>query len=364
MTPRERALTALAHREPSRVPFAWNFGPTPEMAAVLAGYLAERGVDWPTLRDAVDDVRQVSPRPLVPPSLGADIWGIRRAAHSYGSGSYDEIVGHPLAGVTDPAALDGYPWPDPAAYDFSHFRAAAVAADPEHVWARKLAIDTCGNPFEIYCWMTGLEEALINVLLNPDLVRAALDHIADFFAAKMSRALAVAGDLVDLLYFADDLGGQQGLLMSRRAYRTVIMPAHARLFRLGKQLAPHAAVMFHSDGAVFDILPDLIEAGVEVLEAVQTDAVGMGPVRLKATYGDRLAFHGGVPVQSLLPHGDAETVARECRRLVEIFGAGGGYIAAPTHAIQVGTPPENVMAMLRAVLGEADYARALDASRY
>jgi uroporphyrinogen decarboxylase len=363
VTPRERVVTALRHREPDRVPFAWNFGPTPEMAGVLTDYLAARGVDWPTFRDAVDDIRTVSPTPLAP-APDVDIWGIRRAAHSYGTGSYDEIVHHPLAGVVDPAALDGYPWPDPAAYDFEGFRAQLLAADPEHVRARKLSISTCGNPFEIYCWMTGLEEALVNVLLNPELVRAALGHIADFFAAKLRDALAAAGDLMDILYFADDLGGQQGLLLSRKAYRAVIRPAHARLFALGKALAPHAAIMFHSDGAVFDILPDLIDAGVEVLEAVQTDAAGMDPARLKAAYGDRaseggrLAFHGGIPVQSLLPHTDAETVAQVTRRLVATFGAGGGYVAAPTHAVQVGTPVENVLAMLRAVLGEADFAAA------
>jgi uroporphyrinogen decarboxylase len=88
----------------------------------------------------------------------------------------------------------------------------------------------------------------------------------------------------------------------------------------------------------------------------------MDAERLKDAFGDQLVFHGGIPVQSLLPNADAETVFRESQRLVNVFGEGGGYIAAPTHAIQVGTPPENVMAMLRAVLGEADFAAALEAS--
>ncbi len=375
VTPRERVIAALGHRPPDmgrpggRVPFSWNFGPTPEMAAVLTAHLADRGLDWPAFRDEVDDIRKVSPI-YVGPELPAntDIWGIVRRSQSYGTGAYDEIVHYPLARVTDPAALDGYPWPDPYAYDFGSFRDQVVTEargpnDQPAYRATKLSISTCGNPFEIYCWMTGLEEALVNVLLNPDLVRAALGRITDFFAAKMTRALAEASDLIDILYFADDLGGQRGLLMSRRAYCDVLQPSHARLFGLGKQLAPAARVMFHSDGAVFDSLPDLIDAGVDVLEAVQVDAAGMAPDRLKATYGDRLAFHGGIAVQSLLPDGDVSTVDAECRRLVEIFGAGGGYIAAPTHAVQVGTPPENVVAMLRAVLGEADFAAAVAATR-
>ena len=372
MTPRERILTALRHEPPphgGRVPFSWNFGPTPEMAAVLARHLAGRGLDWPMLSNEVDDIRNVSPAyvgPELPPDT--DIWGIRRRSQSYGTGSYNEIVHYPLAGLTDPAALDDVPWPDPSAHDFAGFRERVLdevrgPRGESRYRAAKLSISMCGNPFEIYCWMTGLEASLVNVLLNPELVRAALDRITDYFASTMALSLAEVGDLVDVLYFADDLGGQRNLLMSRRIYREVLMPYHAKLFGVGKRLAPGAAVMYHSDGAVFDILPDLIEAGVEVLEAVQTDADGMAPERLKAAYGDQLAFHGGIAVQSLLPGADEATVTAECRHLVEVFGEGGGYVAAPTHAIQVGTPPENVFAMLRAVLGEEDYEAALRVAR-
>jgi len=148
--------------------------------------------------------------------------------------------------------------------------------------------------------------------------------------------------------------------MSKKVYHEVLKRYQTRLFRLGKALAPQAAVMFRSDGAALDTLPELIDAGIDVLEAVQTDADGMGAERLKDAFGDRLAFHGGIPVQSLLPNADADSVFHESRRLVKIFGDGGGYIAAPTHAVQVGTPPENVLVMLRAVLGEEDYAAALE----
>ena len=174
----------------------------------------------------------------------------------------------------------------------------------------------------------------------------------------MRRTLAQVGDLVDILYFADDLGGQQNLLMSLKTYRKTIKPYHTRLFSLAHQLAPHASVMFHSDGAVFDVLPDLLDAGINVLEAVQTDTAGMDPLRLKTTFGDTLCFHGGISVQKLLPFSDPL-----CRNMVSIFGKGGGYIAAPSHAIQVGTPTENIFAMLRGVLGEGEVEQALDRIR-
>jgi uroporphyrinogen decarboxylase len=179
---------------------------------------------------------------------------------------------------------------------------------------------------------------------------------------RLRNVLESAGDMVDIVFFADDLGSQTGLLMSIETYENLLKPFHMRLTETVRAYAPQARTMLHSDGAVFDILPSLIDAGFDVLEAVQTDATGMDPGRLKETYGSRLSFHGAISVQQLLPNADVGTVKNECRRLVDILGAGGGYIAAPSHAIQTGTPPENVMAMLEAVLGDEDYQNACEAA--
>jgi uroporphyrinogen decarboxylase len=360
MTPRERVLAALHHTQPDRVPFAWGFGPTPEMTSVLTEYMKKEGVKWSKIRQATDDVLAVSPRYQGPkPEPSTDIWGIRRRSTSYGAGAYDEIAFYPLAGVSEVSEIAAYPWPDPKVFDYPHFRADILDADPDYLKAHKLNIDVCGNPLEIYCWMTGLEEALMNMITNPAIVRAALEHINGYFGAKLQYALKDTADLVDLLYYADDLGGQTNLLISRKTYREVLMPFHSELITTGKRLAQHASAMLHTDGTVFDILPELLEAGVEVLEAVQTDARGMQPQHLKQTYGDRLCFHGGISVQALLPLADETTVFEECINLVQTFSSNGGYIAAPSHAIQVGTPPHNVLAMLRTVLGEDDFNEAM-----
>jgi uroporphyrinogen decarboxylase len=322
--------------------------------------LAEQGIDWRKLRNEVNDIDGFGPEYIGPkPPENTDIWGIRRKEMSYGGGSYQEFEYHPLAGMERPEQLESVTWPDPEAYDYESLK-DKTGADIDRDKAVKMF---SGNPFEIYCWMTGLEESLINVLVNPDFVRSALDKITGYFEHKLKRVIENSGDWIDIFFFADDLGGQTGLLMSRQAYRDVLQPFHSRLFSLAKKLSPDSAVMMHSDGAVFDVLPDVMEAGMEVLEAVQVDAEGMAPERLKAAYGDRLAFHGGISVQALLPRNDAATVEKECRRLVEVFGEDGAYIAAPSHAIQVGTPVENIPAMLRGVLGEEDYDRAIEAAR-
>lgn len=272
------------------------------------------------------------------------IWGIRVKPVEYGGGAYEEFTGFPLAGLEDTRALDKHPWPDPAWYDYDDLRAQISQANP----GRKRAVHISGgNPFELYSWMTGLEEAMVNLKCNTDLVKAALERITTFLEERTRRILESAGDRIDIVFLADDLGGQAGLLLSRQTYREALQPFHRRLTDCVRRHAPHARCMFHTDGAVFDIIPDLLDAGVDVLEAVQTDAAGMDPVRLKQAYGDRLSFHGGISVQDLLPHHDTVTVERECRRLAQVFGRNGGYIAAPSHAIQAGTPTANVLAMLR-----------------
>ena len=364
MTGRERVLAALAHREPDRVPFSWGFGPTREMSAVLERDLAGRGIDWATLRFAAEDILTATPDytgPRLPANV--DVWGVRRRPVSYGGGAYDEIVGPPLAGVTDPRAVASYPWPDPDWFDWKGFRRRLLEPDPGRTKARRLGLVASGRPLEEYTWLTGLEETLVNLVLNPELVHAALSRICDFFCEMQRRAADACGDLIDLVFLADDLAGQRGLLFSRDTYRAMLQPHHRRLIDSARRLFPGARVIYHTDGAVFEIIPDLLDAGVDVLEAVQVDAAGMEPARLKAAYGARLSFQGAIAVQSLLPRADEATVARECRRLVDVLGRGGGYIAAPSHAVQVGTPTANVLAMLRAVLGGADYERALREAR-
>ncbi len=386
LSSRLRVQQTLAHQQPDGIPFSWGLRPTPEMAERLDDYLRERGMSWHGLSLATEDTLPISPRYIGPPlPPRTDMWGIVRKQVSYGDGTYDEIEYYPLAEINTPGEIDKYAWPDPEWFDYANLRRDVLTADPHGRLAGKLWIDVCGNPFEIYTWMTGHERTFSNLILNPDVVHTSMEHITQFFEEKLRRTLPLVTDRVDICYFADDLGGQQGLLMSPGSYRQMIMPYHQRLFRLAKELGQPAsrakagggsveeispspltggpAIMLHSDGSVFDLLPDLIEAGVEVLEAVQVDAAKMDAQMLKDTYGERLAFHGGISVQSLLPHEKDITVETTCRYLVRVLGAGGGYIAAPTHCIQAGTPPENVMAMLRGILGAQDADLAMQSAR-
>jgi uroporphyrinogen decarboxylase len=141
--------------------------------------------------------------------------------------------------------------------------------------------------------------------------------------------------------------------MSLPMWRQHLQPYHARLNRVIHELG--AQVIYHSDGSVMAAVPGLIEIGIDVLQALQFDAAGMDPVALKRLYGDRLCFQGGISVQRTLPFGTPEAVRREVEARIDVLGRGGGYILGPSHAIQAGTPPENIVALFDAA---ASYRRS------
>jgi uroporphyrinogen decarboxylase len=128
-----------------------------------------------------------------------------------------------------------------------------------------------------------------------------------------------------------------------------LKPHHERLNRI---IHEHGArVIYHSDGAVAEAVPGLLDMGIDVLQALQFDAAGMDPADLKTRFGDRLCFQGGVSVQRTLPFGTPEEVVAEVRNLTDVLGRGGGYILGPSHAIQAGTPPENIVALFDTAAG-------------
>ena len=343
LTGRERVRLALAHRETDRIPIAMvcaGINP-PAYRELEARLLRERGLTVREYLDPLIDIVQVGPR-YIGPSLapGEDIWGVRRAAVSYGEGAYDEIAHYPLAQVRDAADLGAHRWPSTAWFDYSVLpeRIATLQAQGE-----RCIMVTNGNIFESSWYMRGFERIFMDLMLNPDLAHAILERVTAFWIAHFQRILEASRGEVDLVFTADDIGGQNGLLMSLPMWETFLKPYHARLNKAIHEYG--AKVIYHTDGAVMEAVPGLIEMGVDVLQALQFDAKGMDPAALKETYGERLCFEGGVSVQKTLPYGNPEDVRREVEERISIMGKRGGYILGPSHAIQAGTPPENILAL-------------------
>jgi uroporphyrinogen decarboxylase len=176
-----------------------------------------------------------------------------------------------------------------------------------------------------------------------------MERVTRFYVEHFTHMLAAADGQVDLAFTADDIAGQNGLLMSTSMWETFLKPYHVRL-----NAAIHAfgvKVIYHTDGAATEMVPGLIDAGIDVLQALQFSAKGMDPTVLKGRFGDRLCFEGGVSVQTTLPFGTPEDVQAEVQELITVLGKGGGYILGPSHAIQAGTPPENVIALFDTAAG-------------
>jgi uroporphyrinogen decarboxylase len=275
-----------------------------------------------------------------------DIWGVWREPVSYGGGVYYEISRYPLAGVKDVGDLAKHRWPEVDWWDYSAMPELIARATARRDYA---LVFPSGNPFERTWWMRGLEQTLVDLVERPELFHAIMERVTGFYGEQTRRALAASAREIEFAFTADDIAGQTGMLMSLPMWEEHVKPYHVRLNRVIHEFG--TKVMYHSDGGVMGAVPGLMEAGVDVLQALQFSAAGMEPAALKQRYGDRLCFEGGVSVQTTLPFGTVEEVRQEVGDLVRILGRNGGYILGPSHAIQDGTPPDNIVAMLETAAG-------------
>jgi uroporphyrinogen decarboxylase len=290
------------------------------------------------------DITPVGPR-YNGPSLepGRDIWGVKRKPVSYGSGSYDEIDHYPLADAGSMDQLGQHRWPSADWYDYTVLPERIAAA---HAGGQRCIIVYNGNIFETSWYMRGFEQMFMDLATEPELAHGIMGRVTDFYIEYFKRILTAARGEIDLVFTADDIGGQDGLLLSLPMWEQFIKPYHTRL---NAAIHEHGArVIYHSDGAIMQAIPGLIDMGIDVLQALQFDAAGMNAAEMKRLYGKTLCFEGGVSVQKTLPFGTPAQVVEEVQHLIATLGKNGGYILGPSHTIQAGTPPENIYAMFEA----------------
>lgn len=203
-----------------------------------------------------------------------------------------------------------------------------------------------GNLVEIGQFLYGMDRFLYMLAAEPQEVHRFLDRLVEVHLVNLERFLRCVGDSIDVVVFGDDLGMQTGPLFSPAMYREFFKPRHALLWGRAKQLAP-VKVMLHCCGGVRPLLPDLIEAGLEAINPVQTSCAGMEPQGLKRDFGrDLVLWGGGCDTQEVLPRGTPEQVRRQVRERVRLFSPGGGFVFQQVHNILAFVPPENVAAML------------------
>ena len=365
MAHRERLLAACNHREPDRVPL--DFGSTMSTTIIEPGYDKLKEYLGFEHENRILVLRQgsISPDESILKRLGIDTRGVSLGAYRGGpdkqldadtyfdiwhttwkrasEGHYINIDGPFQKAEPHIGQLEAFNWPDPENPGFyENIRESAKKLRNETDYA--IVFNMPVGVVHQGQFMRGFMEWLTDLYQRPDYITRMNEFIADIWIGIAERALDLVGDLVDVVTWGDDIAMQQGLFFNPDLYRKIIKPFHKRMIAAVKSKTD-AKLWYHSCGAVYPLIEDLIEIGVDILNPIQVSAKDMDPAALKADYGDKLTFWGGIDTQHLLPFGTAEEVRQGVRDMIDKLGPGGGYILTSVHNIQKDVPPENIAAM-------------------
>lgn len=354
MEHRDRVATALSHERPDRCPMQISF--TPEFADRLAEEM-DLGVDRihnPHGGGNTYELERALDQDMLLTSVGwansyyqeadeyTDEWGIGWKSIEYttpfGVGRYTEFSHHPLA---QDDAIDNYRPPDPNRLELYDEAAWVLKQFQDEYWIVGVTVTTI---FETAWALRGYEQMLVDLALNPDLVERILDIPYHYHLAAAKRLTQMG---VDMIWVGDDIGAQDTMLISPKMWRKFLKPRMANFIEELKIINPRVKVAYHSDGAIYPVIPDLIEIGVDVLNPIQP--ASMDPARLKREYGDRICFWGSIDEQHTLPFGSPADVSAEIKARLDTLGRQGGLIIGPTHHVQLDTPMENFWAMVNTI---------------
>ncbi|MBE9512115.1 MAG: hypothetical protein IMY71_14695 [Bacteroidetes bacterium] len=348
--PYERVFAAINHGVSDRPPV--DYIATPEVNDILKKSL--KIDDDEKLRQFLGaDMRYVAPRYVGPDdttgaagvtAAGKDFLGIVWKPVKNQFGTYNEIAFHPLGHVTSVEEVENYNWPSVDWFDYSFLK---EEIDRLNAHRRHAIIFFAGGAFETPWYMRGMERFLIDLVECPEIAETISRRAMEFYKERAMRVIEASGGQIDILGSGGDIGTQRGMMLSPDLWRKHIKPYSEQLIRPFKDMG--LKTFYHSCGSIVPVIEDFIEMGLDILDPIQPKAAGMEPELLKNSFGTRLAFHGGIDEQELLPNGTAAEVRSEVERLIDIFGRDGGYIVCAAHAIQPDTPVENILAMYEAV---------------
>ncbi len=345
MTSKQRVMTALARQEPDRVPI--NYQANPGIDRRLKEHFGLKADDAEGLRKALGvDFRAVAARYRGPrlhaerPGRRVDpLWGWVARYVEHGSGAYWDYCDFPLKDA-DADAVARWPMPSPDSYDYSAIREACRAAGDYavHVGGAGLAciINTAG-------FLRTMEQVLVDLATDSPAGLLLIDRMLAVQLELTRRELEAARGAVDFMWIGEDLGMQNGPLISMEMFRRHVLPRHKPFFELARAFG--IPVMMHTCGSSSWAYDDYAAVGLSAVDTLQPEAKDMAPAYLKRRFGDRLAFHGCISTAGPVAFGNVPQVRSYCRQTLEIMMPGGGYCFAPTHSLQDNSPTENVLAM-------------------
>ena len=394
-TSRERVLRALHHKETDRIPIDFGgmastgimaiaytrlkehlgitkgqtrvFDMGQQLAEVEPEILTRFGVDVIALENSMGETQPGLWKPWklpdgtacqVPASVdlkpdtengGWLIWdnGIPTQRMSASSLYFSESF-HPLAEMTSPEELELIPRPviSDEELKFLEMRAKALYQHTDFA----IIANYGGSILEAGNSLRGFTRFMMDLAKRGAFVEDLIGGIVETQLSNLSLYLQAVGDYVQIIQFGDDLGMQDRPLMSRSMYQKYLMPGHQKLFQYVHQNS-NCAVFLHSCGSIYPLIPDLITAGIDILNPVQTSAKNMDPAQLKADFSNQITFWGGgCDTQCVLPFATPDEVAKHVRERVKILAPGGGFVFNPIHNIQADVPPDNIISMFDAAL--------------
>ncbi len=382
MTPRERVLRALNHQEPDRVPI--DLGATIVSSIVKKSYVDLKNylgmpvedikmldyvqqlpyVDEGLLKRFDVDFRLVQLPAATAPGLSVfeegdyyafiDRWGSKLHMPKQG-GLYFDWVDFPIKEPTM-QALDNYKWPRPDPPELNARlceQAKYLFDNTDYALVGSAVIG--GGIFEQPARTMGMENFLMALVAEPKFADRLMDGITDIYIESCNNYLDQVGKYIQVFTYWDDMNTQDGWLVRPELYRKTVKPKQKRLVEAIKKKTD-AKIFFHGCGAVYDLIPDLIEVGFDILNPVQVSARGMDTKKLKQEYGRDITFWGGgVDTQRVLPFGTLQQVADEVRRRIDDLAPGGGFVFAAVHNIQAFVPPQNIVAAFDTALEYGKY---------
>ncbi|MEI7900201.1 MAG: uroporphyrinogen decarboxylase family protein [bacterium] len=349
MNARERVLRALKRQGvPDRIPFEISWGAFTPL--LMKTYRAKTGSDLPPEEYFDFDTRFVLPGPTgkktdftaffdnLNGEVSFDEWGVGSVPTLY---EMPDFKYHPLEKMERVEQIHAFPWPDCG----DGYRYVEVVAQVKAYQERGYAV--CGELyqtlFERVWLMRGMQTFMTDFYLEPEIAHAICERITEL-RIEQARQFAKAG--VDVIRLGDDIVTQQGRMMSPETYREFFQPRVKRIVAAAKAVNPEVVVFMHCCGRVEEVIDELLKTGIDVLNPLQPECNDVR--RIKQTYGGRLAFWGGIGVQSVMPHGTPDDVRRAVREAAETLGKGGGLLLAPAHILDPAVPWENVVAFIEA----------------
>ena len=370
MNCRQRTLAALDHKEADRVPLDFGGRHTTLHLYAHEALMRHLGLSGPRPRlrsyhtylvepdpQLLERFERVS-APFFPKAPSGYVFKIDPETNTYvdewgttytmpPNGYYYDVRTVPLADAETEADLRKFRWPDPT--DPSRIVGLAGEIETAHAAGEKVIMMCAATPglWEHSWYLFGFEQAFINVAANQPLMEVFTERLLEWQMAYWDMVLAEVGHSLDLVQIGEDLGTQNGPMMSPTTFRRIYKPRMRSLLE-AIQKKTRARVYLHSCGSIYRFIPDVIECGIQVLNPVQVNAAEMDSARLKREFGKDLTFWGGGCDPVIMGTGTPRQVVEDVKRRIHDLAPGGGIVFGSVHNIQANVPPENSVAMFDA----------------